>query len=90
MALFRYSSWDGTQAGFDLDADDIFAEMKDDLMYHGDVGHALRRMLQQGFSDRDGRHVEGLQELLERLRERRRQNARSTISAAPTGTSRTS
>ena len=67
MALFAYSRWDGSQAGFDLDADDVFAEIKDDLMYHGDVGHALRRMLQEGFSDRNGRHIEGLQELLERI-----------------------
>jgi len=73
VAVYGYSRWDGTQAGFDLDADDIMSEIKDDLMYHGDVGYALRRMLQQGFRDRNGRRVEGLQELLERVRERRRQ-----------------
>lgn len=73
MAIYRYSRWDGTQTGFDLGADDILSEIQDDLMYHGDVGYALRRMLQQGFRDRNGRHVEGLQELLERIRERRRQ-----------------
>ena len=68
-----YSRWDGTQQGFDLDAEAILAEINDDVMYHGDVGAALRRMMQQGFSDRDGRRVAGLRELLERLRERRRQ-----------------
>ena len=73
MAGASYSRWDGTQQGFDLDADDILAEMDDDVLYHGDVGAALRRMMQQGFSDRDGRRVAGLRELLERLRERRRQ-----------------
>ncbi|MGA3353462.1 MAG: VWA domain-containing protein [Acidimicrobiales bacterium] len=73
MAIYGYSRWDGTQAGFDLDADDIMSEIKDDLMYHGDVGYALRRMLQQGFSDRNGRHIEGLQELIARIREQRRQ-----------------
>ena len=73
MAIYRYSRWDGTQAGFDLDADAILSEIKDDLMYHGDVGFALRRMMQQGFRDRNGRHVEGLQELLEQVRETRRQ-----------------
>ena len=73
MAHFRYSRWDGTQAGFDLDADAILSEINDDLMYHGDIGSALRRLLQQGFQDRNGRHVEGMQELLERIRERRRQ-----------------
>jgi uncharacterized protein with von Willebrand factor type A (vWA) domain len=69
---FRYSRWDGTQSGYDLDADAILSEIKDDLMYHGDIGSALRRLLQQGFQDRNGRHVEGMQELLERIRERRR------------------
>ena len=69
----RYSRWDGTQQGFDLDAEAILAEINDDLVYHGDVNAALRRLLQQGFSDREGRPVAGMQELLERLRERRRQ-----------------
>jgi len=70
---YSYSRWDGTQAGFDLDADAILSEIKDDLMYHGDIGSALRRLLQQGFQDRNGRHIEGMQELLEKIRERRRQ-----------------
>jgi uncharacterized protein with von Willebrand factor type A (vWA) domain len=73
VPVFEYSRWDGTQVGFDLDADDILAEIKDDLMYHGDVGYALRRLLQQGFRDREGRRVEGLQDLLERIASKRRQ-----------------
>ncbi len=73
MDAYRYSRWDGTQAGFDLDADAILSEIQDDLMYHGDIGSALRRLLQHGFEDRNGRHIEGMQELLERIRERRRQ-----------------
>ena len=72
MSRFRYSRWDGTQAGFDLDADAILAEINDDLLYHGDVNAALRRLMQQGFRDRQGREVAGMRELLERLRERRR------------------
>lgn len=75
MTRFRYSRWDGTQAGFDLDADAVMSEINDDLLYHGDVNAALRRLLQQGFSDRDGRHVAGLRDLLEQLRERRRQES---------------
>ncbi|MGA8680664.1 MAG: hypothetical protein WB592_09300, partial [Acidimicrobiales bacterium] len=73
MAGASYSRWDGSQQGFDLDADAILAEINDDVMYHGDVGAALRRIMQQGFSDRDGKRIAGLRELLERLRERRRQ-----------------
>jgi len=70
---FRYSRWDGTQRGFDLDADAVLAEINDDLLYHGDLNAALRRMLQSGFSDREGRDVQGVQELMEQLRQRRRE-----------------
>ena len=70
---FGYSRWDGTQLGYEPDADDVLAEITDDLLYHGDVSPALRRLLQQGFGDRDGHPVAGLRDLLERLRERRRE-----------------
>ncbi len=70
---FQYSRWDGTQAGFDLDADALLEEMTDDLLYHGDLNAALRRMMQQGFRDRQGRDVQGMREMLEKLRERRRE-----------------
>ena len=70
---FKYSRWDGTQVGFDLDADALLEEMTDDLLYHGDLNAALRRMMQQGFTDRQGRDVQGMREMLERLRERRRE-----------------
>ena len=70
---FKYSRWDGTQVGFDLDADALLEEMTDDLLYHGDLNAALRRMMQQGFRDREGRDVSGMREMLERLRERRRE-----------------
>src|SRR3954471_11888566 len=70
---FKYSRWDGTQVGFDLDADALLEEMTDDLLYHGDLNAAMRRMMQQGFQDRDGRDVAGMREMLEQLRERRRE-----------------
>src|SRR5436309_1080846 len=70
---FTYSRWDGTQVGFDLDADALLEEMTDDLLYHGDLNAALRRMMQQGFQDREGRDVSGMREMLEKLRERRRE-----------------
>ena len=73
MARFRYSRWDGSQVGFDLDADSLLSEMTDDLLYHGDLNAAMRRMMQQGFQDRDGRDVQGMREMMERLREKRRE-----------------
>ena len=68
VARFRYSRWDGTQVGFDLDADALLEEMTDDLLYHGDLNAALRRMMQQGFRDRNDDRLMGLREMLERLR----------------------
>ena len=70
---FTYSRWDGTQRGFDLDADALFDELTDELLYHGDVNAALRRLMQQGMTDRDGEQVMGLRELLDKLREERQQ-----------------
>ena len=70
---FRYSRWDGTQVGFDLDADTILEQITDDLLYHGDLHAALRRLLQSGFQDRDGQWVQGVRELLERLRRERQE-----------------
>lgn len=70
---FRYSAWDGTQVGFDLDADSLLSEMADELLYHGDLNAALRRMLQQGFKDRNGDELMGMREMLERLRQRRQE-----------------
>ncbi len=69
---FSYSRWDGTQVGFELDADAILAEITDDLLYHGDLNNALRRMMQSGFRDRNGERLEGIREMLEKLRRKRR------------------
>ena len=68
---FGYSRWDGTQAGFELDADDVLAQITDDVLYHGDLNAALRRLLQSGFGDRPEDRVAGLRELLDQLRRRR-------------------
>jgi uncharacterized protein with von Willebrand factor type A (vWA) domain len=72
-ARFTYSRWDGTQKGFELDADGLFDELTDDLLYHGDVNSALRRLMQQGMQDRNGERVEGLRELMDKLRQARQE-----------------
>jgi len=71
-AGFTYSRWDGTQAGFELDALDVFEEITDDLLYHGDLNAALRRMMQSGFKDHAGERLMGLRDMLERLRRRKK------------------
>lgn len=70
---FRYSRWDGSQKGFDFDAFDVLSELTDDLMYHGDPMAALRRLMQEGFEDRNGERIQGLREIMERLRQERQQ-----------------
>jgi uncharacterized protein with von Willebrand factor type A (vWA) domain len=68
---FTYSRWDGTQKGFDLDADGLFDRLADDLLANGNVAAALRRAMQQGLRDSDGNRMQGLREMLERLRQAR-------------------
>ncbi len=70
---FRYSRWDGTQKGFELDAFDVMEQLTDDLLYHGDPTAALRKLLQEGFEDRNGERIQGLREIMERLRQERQQ-----------------
>ncbi|QGG93953.1 vWA domain-containing protein [Actinomarinicola tropica] len=69
---FRYSRWDGTQTGFELNAFDVLEEITDDLLYHGDLNAALRRMMQSGFTDQNGERLQGVREMLEKLRRRRK------------------
>jgi uncharacterized protein with von Willebrand factor type A (vWA) domain len=72
-ARFTYSRWDGTQQGFELDGDALFEELTDELLYHGDVNAALRRMMHQGLRDRTGQRLAGVRELLDRLRRERQE-----------------
>ena len=67
-----YSRWDGTQTGFEMDATDILAELTDDVLYHGDLNAALRRMMQSGF-DSNGERMKGLREMMDDLRRQRRE-----------------
>lgn len=67
----RYSPWDGTQSGFDLDSFGLMGELSDELLSHGDVNAALRKVLQQGLTDAEGRRLEGLADMIEKLRAQR-------------------
>ena len=68
---FTYSRWDGTQKGFEVDADSLLEAVTDDLLYHGDVNSALRRMMQQGMTDRNGERIAGMREMLDKVRQKR-------------------
>src|SRR5688572_22490705 len=69
----KYSRWDGTQQITGLDADEIMRALSDDLMQNGDLQRALQRLFRWGFERPDGQQVPGLQELLNRLRQRRQE-----------------
>lgn len=74
MADYRYSRWDGTQQVFGLDEDDLLESLSGDIMAHGDVERALRDLFRRGVGDQHGdQRIEGLSELMERLRSKRRQ-----------------
>ncbi|MGE3961664.1 MAG: VWA domain-containing protein [Dehalococcoidia bacterium] len=74
MAMrYRYSEWDGTQSLPSLDADDILEALSDDLMNFGDLQHALRNLMQRGMRSPQGDRMQGLRDLLQRLRQMRRQ-----------------
>src|SRR4028119_1806677 len=70
---FRYSRWDGTQRGFDLDAEAILAEAPAARRYPGALDAARGRVMQTGLRDRNGERVQGMRDLLERLRRQRRE-----------------
>jgi uncharacterized protein with von Willebrand factor type A (vWA) domain len=57
----------------DLDVDELLALLADDYMENGDLDEAMDRLLREGYETEDGDRVEGLRELLERTRQRRRE-----------------
>ena len=74
MALrYRYSRWDGSQDVAELDADEVLSGLTDDLMNFGDLQHALRNLMQRGMRSPAGMRRQGLRDLLQRLRQQRRQ-----------------
>ena len=73
MVRYRYSRWDGTQQVSLFDNDDLLEHLSEDILAGHDVEQALRGLLQRGIEggDQDQR-IEGLHELMERVREQRR------------------
>ncbi len=70
---YRYSQWDGTQQIFELDADALMDQLSDQVLEQGDVMRALRELFRQGFQSRVGLQLPGIKELLEQLKNRRRE-----------------
>ncbi|HZR45009.1 MAG TPA: VWA domain-containing protein [Ktedonobacteraceae bacterium] len=70
---YGYSRWDGTQRIEGLDADDILKALSDDYLENGNLQQALRRLMQDGIRNEDGRRAMGLREMMERMRNTRRE-----------------
>jgi len=68
---FDYRRWDGTQEQLVEGADDLLSELTDDLLANGDLHEAMQRMLNRGWRTPDGEDVQGLRQLLDRLRAER-------------------
>ena len=68
---FNYSRWDGTQQGFDFDAQSLIDELADDLVHHGDVNAAMRKLMQDGMRNDRGEKLMGLREMMKKLREKK-------------------
>ncbi len=71
FADVRYSRWDGTQQLDALEADELLGAMADELLAGGDLEDALSRLARWGIPGR----MEGMKDLLERLRTAKRRRA---------------
>jgi uncharacterized protein with von Willebrand factor type A (vWA) domain len=74
---WRYSPWDGSQEINPFDADALMEQMSDELLEEGDIWRALRRMQQWGAQGPNGERIEGLQQMMERVREQRKTRQRA-------------
>ncbi len=70
---YRYSQWDGTQQIFDIDANQLMDQLSEELLKEGDVMRALREMFRKGVRNQDGQQLPGFKDLMERLKNQRRQ-----------------
>ena len=57
----------------DLDVEEMLAHLADDFMESGDLDDAMDRLLRDGYTTEDGERIEGLRELLDRTRKKRRE-----------------
>ncbi|MCL4541487.1 MAG: hypothetical protein M1396_03975 [Chloroflexi bacterium] len=71
--LFRYRAWDGTQEIDPLTAEELLEALADELLDNDDIETALRNIFRYGDQGMLDHRIEGIQKLLERLREQRKE-----------------
>ncbi len=67
----RFSAWDGTQDPLGPDVEGLFDRLSEDVFHGWDFEQALRRLLEKGWRDGQGKRLAGIDEMLDRLRRRR-------------------
>ena len=70
---YRYAKWDGTQRIFEFDASTLMDSLSEDFLKRGDIASALRDMLRNGVNSSEKEGISGLKDLLEKVKNRRRQ-----------------
>src|SRR5437868_2285502 len=71
MHLYQYSRWDGSQQLDPFTAEDLMEHLADRILDERDLSSAMREMLQRGANLPNGQRMNGMRDLLERLRQRR-------------------
>ena len=56
-----------------MDADELMDHLSNDVLADGDVFRALRELMRRGIKDQSGQQMPGLRDLLDRLKERRKE-----------------
>src|SRR5689334_4075246 len=72
LGRFAYSRWDGTQR-LAIDAEELLDQLADRLIDGEDPRRALQQLMREGFRRPDGERMQGLRELLERIRQARQE-----------------
>ena len=58
--------------GDDLDLNELLRRIGEEYLEHGDLDWAIERLLRDGFTDADGNHIEGLDDIMERIAGKKR------------------
>src|SRR5687768_7050027 len=72
VTRYSYTRWDGTQK-LALDAEELLDQLADRLIDGEDPRWALQKLMREGFQRPDGQRMEGLRELLEKIKQARQE-----------------
>ena len=70
---YGYRRFGGDDDFDDLDVEEMLRMLADDFMENGDLEEAMDRLLREGITTADGERIEGLRDLLDRARAKRRE-----------------